>query len=238
MIPLKTKKDFLDRFIKNYVIAGFKKPGISVLAGSIFFILMAWGIPKIQTVKHLTTPMISSTPEAQDLLFIEQNISTGYSFSIILQSLDNSFDSRKFWYDLFQFEKKMAAIQGIQGVESLTPLVFRLAINVSPLGVMPEFVFRQLLSKSSEDGLIRSYLDPVSKKLRIIVHIQNQTSDQIETLLKQVRNEAELTFAQTARVSLSGQVLLLKAQTTNLVSSQLKTLFLALFVITLFTIVC
>jgi predicted RND superfamily exporter protein len=235
-ISLKTKGDFLERLVKNYLVAGFRKPGISVLTGIIFLIVMTSGIPKIQTVKHLTNPIIKSTREAQDLHFIEQHISTGYSFSIILKSLGNSFDSRKFWYDLYQFEKKIKSIHGIQGVESLTPLVFRLALKFSPAGMMPEFVFHQILSKSSENDMTRSYLDPVSKKLRIIVHIQNHSSDQIETILKQVRNEAEHTFAQKAKITLSGQLILLKSQTANLVSSQLKTLFLALFVITLLMI--
>lgn len=235
-ISHKRKGDCLDRLIKNYTIAGFKKPGISVLAGIIFFIAMASGIPEIKSVKHLTNPMIKSTREAQDLYFIEQHISTGYSFSIILKSLDNSFDSKKFWYDLYQFEKKIKSIHGIQGIESLTPLIFRLALKLSPGVIKPEIIFHHILSRSSGNDMIRSYIDPVSKKLRIIVHIQNQTSDQIETILKQVRNEAEHTFAKKARVVLSGQLILLKSQTTDLVSSQLKTLFLALLIITLLMI--
>jgi predicted RND superfamily exporter protein len=80
---------------------------------------------------------------------------------------------------------------------------------------------------------MRSYLDPGSKKLRLIVHIQNQTSDQIENILRQVREQAEISFAKTAEISLSGQLLLLRSQATDMVSSQLKTLFLALLVITL-----
>lgn len=228
----KIEGDFIDRIVKKHLTIGFKKPGITVLAGILFFIAMASGIPKIQSVKHLTNPVIKSTPEAKDLDFIEQHISTGYSFSVILKSLGKNFDYRKFWYNLYQFENKLKSIPGIQGVESLTPLVFRLSLKLSPAGVMPEFVFQQLVSKGSGDDMMRSYFDPISKSLRLIIHIKNHSSDQIETILKQVKNEAEHTFAQEIEVFLSGQLILLRSQTTDLVSSQLKTLFWALFVIT------
>lgn len=51
------KKDFLDKGIATYLTAGFNRPGLSVLAGIIFMIAMGTGIPRIQTVKHLTTPL-------------------------------------------------------------------------------------------------------------------------------------------------------------------------------------
>ena len=229
----KTKKDFLEKIIKNYVTIGFKNPGLSLLAGFLVLIIMATGIPKIKTVKHLTNPFIKTTREAEELHFIERNLSTATSFSIILTSLNNSFDSRKFWTDLYQFEKQIKSIKGIQGVESLTPLVFRLALKLSPIGIKPEIIFHQILSKNSENDMIRSYLDPDLNRIRLIVHIQNKTSDQIEAILKQVEKVAKEAFEQKARVTLSGQLILLRTQTTDLVSSQIKTLFLALFVITL-----
>jgi len=238
----KIKGDFLEKFVRNHGVIGFKKPCISVLFGIVFLIAMVSGIPKIKLVKHLTNPLIKSTREAVDIHFIEQHISTGYSFSIILKSVGNSFDSRKFWYDLHQFEKKIKAIPSIQGIESLTPLIFRAALELSPMGLMPELVFHQIQSRSLvqsknfDKDILLSYFDPVLNKLRIIVHIQNHSSDQIEAILKQVENEAEQTFAQQAEITLAGQMILLKSQTTNLVSSQLKTLFLAFVIITILMI--
>lgn len=236
------KVDFLGKFVTSYsIMIGFKKPGLSVCLGMVFLIVMLAGIPRIKPVKHLSSPMIKSTQEALDLSFIEQHISTGYSFSVVLHARGNSFDSRKFWYDLYKFEKKIKGIPGVDGVESLTPLIFRLARTLSPMGVMPELVFRQIQSKSLvqsktfDNELIRSYFDPDLKKLRIIVHIQNHSSDEIETILKQVEIESH-TFAQQAGISLAGQLILLKSQTTALVSSQLKTLFLAFFIITVLMI--
>jgi predicted RND superfamily exporter protein len=236
------KVDFLGKFVTSYyMMIGFKKPGLSVFLGMVFLIVMLAGIPRIKPVKHLSSPMIKSTQEALDLSFIEQHISTGYSFSVVLHDRGSSFDSRKFWYDLYQFEKKIKGIPGVDGVESLTPLVFLLARTLSPMGVMPELVFRQIQSKSLvqsktfDNELIRSYFDPGLKKLRIIVHIQNHSSDEIETILKQVEIESN-TFAQQAGISLVGQLILLKSQTTALVSSQLKTLFLAFFIITVLMI--
>lgn len=224
--------DSLDIFSKKSLLIGIQKPGISVMTGMIFFILMAAGIPGIETGKHLTSPMIKSTSEAADLHFIETHLLTGTSFSIILQCNDNWQESRKFWYDLYRFEKGIRSIAGIQEIESLTPLVFRTALQVSPAGAMPEFVFRQFLLKDHDSDFIRSYLDPVSKKLRIIVHIQNLGSAQTETILQRIKEEADRFLAPEIRYTFSGQLILLRSQTSDLVASQLKALFLALLVIT------
>jgi hypothetical protein len=229
----KMKGDGLDYIIQKYLVVGFKLPGLSVWAGILSLIITAWAIPNIHYTKHLSRPMIKTTPESRELEFIESNLVGTTSFSIVLTCRDNSLDSRKFWLYLYQFEKKLKAMPGVQGVESLTPLVFHLARMPSPAGIRPEKVFQQIVSQESENDLIRTYVDPASKKLRLIVHIQNQTSQEIETILKQVEIEADKAFARTAEVSLSGQLILLKSHTTDLVSSQVKSLLPVLAVITL-----
>jgi len=229
----KINEDFLKQFIENYLITGFNKPAESVWIGVAFILIMALGIPEIQTVKHLTFSTIKNTREAEDLEYIEQHISTGSSFSVILQSSDDSFKTRRFWYDLIQYEKTIRTIPGIKDIESLTNLIFKMALKFPIGGIRPEKAFDHIQAQSSENDMLRSYYDPVSKRIRIIVHIQNRTSDQIETILRQVEKEAEQIFSKKINVFLSGQLILLRSQTSDLVYSQLKTLILALFVITL-----
>ncbi|WP_300462502.1 MMPL family transporter [Desulfobacula sp.] len=229
----KTNEDFLDRFVKHCLITGFNKPALSVWLGIAFIITMAWAIPDIQMVKHLTTSTIKNTTEAKDLAYIEQHISTGTSFSVILQSVDDNFKTRGFWYDLIQYEKNIKSIPGIQGVESLTPLVFRMALKFSPGGINPEKAFDYIQAQSRGNNILRSYYNPISKKIRIIVHIQSRTSDQVEIILGKVKKEAEQIFSKKAEVTLSGQLILLRSQTADLVSSQVRTLIFALFVITI-----
>jgi len=174
---LKTTEDLLERFIKNYMIAGFNKPTLSVWLGVAFIIAMVLGIPEIQTVKHLTNSTIKNTREAKDLEYIEQYISTGTSFSVILQPLDGILKTKRFWYDLIQYEKDIKSIPGIQGVESITPLVFRLALKYSLGGIKPEKVFEQIQAQIHDNDMLRSYYNPITKKMRIILHIQSKTSD-------------------------------------------------------------
>ena len=228
---LKTQ-DFLDRFIKTILMTGFNRSTLSLLLGIAFILTMTWAIPEIKTVKNLTISTIQNSREAMDLAYIEQHLSTGTSFSVILQS-DHYFKTREFWYDLIQYEKKINSIPGIQGVESLTPVVFKIALKFSPGGIQPENVFDQIQAQSLDNDIIQSYYNPISKELRVIVHIQSRTSDQIEIILTQVKKEAEKIFAKRAKVSLSGQLILLRSQTTDLVSSQMKTLILALFIISI-----
>ncbi len=147
--------------------------------------------------------------------------------------MDDNFKKRRFWYDLVQFEENIKSIQGIKGIESLTPLVFRIALKFSPGGIKPEKIFDHIQTQDRDNDMIRSYYDPVSKKLRVIVHIQGQTSNQIEAIIKQVKKEAEQIFTKKAKITLSGQLILLRSQTSDLVSAQMKTLLLALFVITI-----
>ncbi len=229
----KTTRDLLDRVVTQYADVGFKRPVLCLVGGLVFLAAMIAGIGKIQTIKHLTHSLIQNTPESRDLEFITQRLSTGVSFSIVLEPIDDPFKSRKFWYDMFEFEQKIKTFPGIEDVESLATPVFYLARKLTPMGVMPEFVFRQMAAQSRGKDLVRSYFDPGLKKLRLEVHIQNQSSDQIEAILAQVKARADEQFSTTARVELQGQLIHLRSQTTQLVSSQLVSLVPALAVITL-----
>jgi hypothetical protein len=193
---------------------------------------MAAGIPEIKPVKHLTGPILNTTQEAREWAYIENQFCAGTSFSIVLESGKNGFNTRQFWYDLYQFETRILSIPGVQGVESLTPVVFRTALKFAAAGIRPEAVFHQMRLKTDENDLLRTYFDPDRKKLRLIVHIQSRSSDGIEAILVQAEREAVIFSGQDVRVSLSGQLILLRSQITDLVSSQLKTLVLAVFVIT------
>ncbi|ACN15667.1 putative membrane protein (RND exporter superfamily) [Desulforapulum autotrophicum HRM2] len=232
-IENKTTHDLLDRVITQYAVVGFKRPVLCLVGGMVFLVAMIAGIGKIETIKHLTHSLIKNTSESRDLEFIGQRLSTGYSFSIVLEPFDDPFKSRKVWYDMFEFERKIKTIPGVENVESLTTLVFHLALKLSPAGVMPEFVFQQMAAQSRAKDLVRTYFDPGLKKLRLVVHIQNQSSDQIETILGQVKAQADEQFSTTGQVELQGQLIRLKSQTTQLVSSQLFSLVPALTVITL-----
>lgn len=229
---LGTNRDVLERFINTYLTVGFNRPALSAWTGIVFIIVMAWAIPGIQKVKHLTNASIKNTREARDLEYIEQHISTGTSFSIILQPLNDSFKTRGFWYDLLQYEKIIKAVPGIQSIESLTPLVFAMALKFPHGGIRPEKAFEQIQIQGRGNDMLQAYYNPATQKMRIILHIHNQTSDQVEAILEQVDKEAQRVFAKTADTDLSGQLILLRAQTTNLVSAQVKTLILALAVIT------
>jgi len=237
-VALTSKNDLLEKFKNAPMTMGFTKPKTSLFLGIVFLILMGLGIPEIKSVKHLTSPMIDSTPEAMDMDYVEKNISTGHSFSLVLKDKTNRFHSKKFWYDMHQLEKQIKSMPGIQGIDSLTPFIFQLAINYSSgWMVMPELIFKQILSKIPDQGFLRSYLDPEEKKLRIIVHIQADSSAQMETTLQKIIQDSKNTMDENVEVSLSGQLILLRTQTSELVSSQLKTLLLALVVITLLIII-
>lgn len=232
-IENKTPHDLLDRAVTQYAVVGFKRPVLCLVVGVIFLVAMIAGIGKIETIKHLTHSLINNTEESRDLEFIAQRLSTGYSFSIVLEPFEDPFKSRKFWYDLFAFERKLKTFPGIEAVESLTTPVFYLALKLSPVGVMPELVFRQMAAQSRGNDLVRSYFDPGLKKLRLVVHIQNLSSDQIEAILARVKTQADEQFSTTARAELQGQLIRLRSQTSQLVSSQLFSLVPALAVITL-----
>jgi predicted RND superfamily exporter protein len=243
LISHKSKPDYLEKFRNTHMTFGFKKPEISLFLGIIFLIFIGLGIPEIQSVKHLTTPMIKSTQESLDMDYVEKNISTGHSFSLVFKDKENQFHSKKFWYDLYQLEKQIKSLEGIQGIDSLTPFVFHLAMDYSSgWMIMPELIFKQILSKTPDLGLLRSYIDPGQKdsgqkKLRIIIHMQADSSAEMETTLEKITRISKETMAENMDIYLSGQMILLRTQTSELVSSQLKTLVLALVVITLLIIV-
>lgn len=234
LIPVTTsREDTLDLFIKKYLNVGFRKPLSCLCLGTAFAVIMLWAIPQIKAVKHLTAASIKSTREAKELAYIEQHLGTGTSFSVLLQSKDDYFLKRNFWYDLAAYEKRIKAVSGVNDIESITSLIFRMALRFSSGGIKPEKIFEMMQVENQNNEMLSAYYNPLSNKMRIIVHLQSQSSDQIETILKQVRKEAEALFAQKADVTLSGQLILLRSQTTDLVSSQVDMLIFALLVITI-----
>ncbi|WP_153307432.1 efflux RND transporter permease subunit [Desulfospira joergensenii] len=229
--------DRLDRAARILKLPGFHFPRATLVLGLVFCLAMALGIPHIRTNRHLALPMLNRTPEAKEMAFIREHLSTGYSFSLVMAPRSGSFDSRQFWYDLLAFEKKIREMEGVESLDSVTPLVFRTALRFSHAGIMPEQIYQQIRSGMPVHGMITPFLDKDSGALRLVVHIRDQSPDQIEALLQEIKDRAEKSLGRRADITLAGQMIYLRSQTTGLVASQLRTLFLALGVITLFMMV-
>ena len=230
------RRDGLDLMVEKVFSFGFKFPLLSCIMAFVFLTGLIWGIPGIMSVKHLSSPMIKNTPEARDLEIVTRRLTGAYTFSLVLALDETRVNQRQFWYDMYRFEKQLASVNGIEHIDSLTPLVFQLAKTMTPAGMMPELVFQNMISRISKDALYLTYYAPQLSTYRMVVHINPESSDQIEQILTRTMQLASQSFDPPVSAFPAGRLLLLKSQTRDLVSSQLKSLFLACFAITLLMI--
>ncbi|MCG8683339.1 MAG: efflux RND transporter permease subunit, partial [Desulfobacterales bacterium] len=230
----------LDRAAHLLKIPGFKYPRAMLAGGVMFLIVAAIGIPKIGFIRHLSQPMVKHTAEAKEMAIIQDRLAAGYSFSLLLErGPEDVFKIRKFWYDLAKLENRLKNIDGVTRIDSLTSLVFRLAMGTPQAGIMPERIFSMLEEerRKNEEGetIITRFLN--DNTMRIEIHLTDLSSDQIEILLHQVETIATRMLKDSVEVSLAGQLVYLRAQNMGLVSSQLYSLGLALITITVFMII-
>ena len=80
--------------------------------------------------------------------------------------------------------------------------------------------------------MVAPFLSSDGRRIRLDVHIRDLSSRQIEELLGKIIGTARSTMKGNIRVDLAGQMIYLRYQTRGLVAAQVKTLGIALFVIT------
>ncbi|HCY84436.1 MAG TPA: hypothetical protein DHV36_04805 [Desulfobacteraceae bacterium] len=213
-------------------VPGFSTPGTTLILGLLFCIIAAAGIPEIERTRHLSLPMLGHSRAAEDVAFVRDHLSTGYSVSLVLSDSGKTFEGRPFWYELLRLEKQLKQLPGVDDVSGITSLVFKTALGFSQAGIRPELVFTGLKKEAKYREMLAPFLSGDGRKLRLEVHIQDLSSRQIEGLLEEIIGTARSVMTGNIRADLAGQMIYLRSQTQGLVAAQVNTLGTALFVIT------
>jgi predicted RND superfamily exporter protein len=233
--PRAAETDFLDRAARMLKIPGTRHVRSTLVLALGFSLVMAAGIPRLGMVKHLSQPMVNRTQTAKDMAFVRDHLSTGYSFSMVFRPKSGQAPSRRFWYDLIRLEKRIKAMDGVAGLDSIAPYIFHTALKASPAGIQPERVYAALVHSAKD--LVSAFVDPDTHAVRIEIHIHDRSSDQIETLLAGTETLAREILGNRADIGLTGQLIFLRAETTALVRAQARAMAGTLAVITLFMLV-
>ncbi|MCG8618582.1 MAG: MMPL family transporter, partial [Desulfobacterales bacterium] len=211
---------------------GFSTPGITLILGLVFCMIAAAGIPKIEETRHLSLPMLGHSQAAKDMAYVREHLSTGTSVSLVFTDPGGYFEKRQFWYDMLGLEKQLKQVSGVEEISGITGLVFKTALGFSQAGIRPELVFSQLGKHKDYRVMVAPFLSSDGRRIRLDVHIRDLSSRQIEELLGKIIGTARSTMKGNIRVDLAGQMIYLRYQTRGLVAAQVKTLGIALFVIT------
>ncbi len=229
---LEKVKDSISKHHKLYVVMGFSAAGI-LLAGA----------PLIKTDPQIFRQLGQSSPEVRDIGFVEANLSSVHSVQLVLEAQDNAFRKPDVWKKVREVEHLLRKNPEVVTTDSFLHFLEymysmaeggqtdRKDLLDGPGGISQLL----LVTGLNPDGkkMIRSHLDDAFKTLRISVRIKNSPSVAIVDTIEQIRSGAELVVAGTAKVTVTGEPVVVAAQGEELVRSEIYSLFIAIGIITL-----
>ena len=239
----KMSRDYLSRFygwLGEFVF----KHGRRLLVLSLAFIgIMSTGLAFVKTDEPITHMLRDWTPEARDIRFVEKNLLPVTTVSIFVDGDDGTFKRTESWMKVKSLEDRLSELPAVHRTESLLPLMKTLNTFMCDTDSGDSALFRrteaipQLLAMSScSTEASRSFAWYVNKKcnrMRLSVTLDIQPNAHLAAVIGEVEDLAKSELEGSGDVFVTGHLAIGAAQATNLIRTQMLSLLVALFVITL-----
>lgn len=235
-------RDWMDYILLRLEKGVFSRPRVFVTAGVVMTAFLFAGTPYIRSDTQLLRMLTDTTPEVQDILFVEQNLSAVHSLELILSSPDDAFKDPAVWKNVADMQMRFAQIPEIVSVDSFLPLLEYLnqlagdtTSGTSDLFSDPALI-PQLLSITSlsadGDRVAKRFVNSDFNRLHLSIRIKNSPTVPIRETIDQIRAVAESAMKGSADVSVTGELAVLAHQTSELIDDQIRSMFLAAIIIT------
>lgn len=230
-------RDWFDRLLAGLEKSIFSHPRVFVAIGLGITAVLFAGAPFIKTDAQILRMLKDSTPEVQDLQFVERNLSAVHSVELTLEAGPNGFKDPNMWRKVAEVEKRLANTPEVVSIDSLLPLLqylnVLLAKDKQPStefytnpALIPQLL--ALINMSPEGKRVaRRFLNEGSDTLHLSVRIRNSESVPINTTIQRIREAAEPVMGNAARVVVTGDLAVVADQTTNLITDQVRSMILA-----------
>lgn len=232
--------DLLERTI-------FKHHRASVIVGGLFTATMLAGIPFIHSDTQIVRMLSDRTPEMKDIRFVEDNLANIHSVEIFLEADRNAFKKPENWTKVWNLEQHLRKMPEVVATDSFLSLMGYLAevlkgpdCSAKDVCSDPRLISDLLAATSvSSDGqaMLRRFLDRGFGKMHITVWIRNSPDVPITETIEHLRDAAASSMGQVGTVTVTGDLAVFAAQAEVLVRSQLYSLVLAFFLITVLLMV-
>jgi predicted RND superfamily exporter protein len=234
--------DFVAQMLARMKEAVFNHYRLVTAVGLVFTATMVAGVHLVRSDTQILRMLSSSTQEIKDLQFVEERLTAVHSLELLIEAQEGTFKSTDAWKKVAELDEKLQRIPEVVSTDSFLPLLKHLQDSLgdssgsennlfSNPALLPQLLM--LTSMSSEGRRLTSrYLDDGSGRLHISVRIKNSPSIPIIDTIEAVRSTAESVMDGHGRITVTGDISVFAAQASALVRSQLRSLSLALILIT------
>jgi hypothetical protein len=234
--------DWADDVLKKIEDAIFSHHRLFVGVGIAITVILFAGAPLIRSDPQILRMLSDSAPEVQNINFVEKNLAPVNSLELMLEAEENDFKKPAMWQKVRDLEQRLKQIPEVVDTDSFLPLLEYLKNVVQgsnqpdkDLFADPALVPQLLVVTSlSADGerLVRRHLNSNYDRLHISVRIRNSPTVPIEKTIERIRATSDSVMKGVAKTTVTGDLVVVAHQASELISDQIKAMFLAAAIIT------
>lgn len=233
---------WLDKLLTGVENAIFSHHRVFVAIGVAITLILFAGTPLVRSDPQVLRWLSDSTPEVKDLQFVEKNLAAFNTIELMLQAPPNTFKDPAAWKKVSELEQALHQHPEVASVDSLLPLLTYLN-NLLGSGTEPgkdlfsnKALIPQLLTLTtmSSEGkrVVRRFVNDSFDAVHISVRIRNSPSVPIGETIAAIRSIADSVIGPTARVTVTGDLVVVQDQAANLIKDQIWSMFIAITIIT------
>lgn len=242
LVTSRTSRDTLDRVLGTFQRFIFGHHVRFVGIGAVVTLLLLAGAPMIRSDTQLLRMLSPATSEVQDIMFVQNNLTSVSSLEIMLETRPNGFKEAALWKKVAELEKRLKDVPDVVGMDSFLPMLEYSRDVLDPgrhsdtdLFSNPKLIPELLtMLAMNTDGrrLTRRFLDQGLDRMRISVRIKNSPGIPIGDTMERLSETAVKAMNGTARAVVTGDLAVFAVQTSALIQDQIKSMILAAPIIT------
>jgi uncharacterized protein len=235
-------RDWLDSGLLRLENVIFSYPRVFVLAGLLMAVFLFAGTPYIRSDTQILRMLTDKTPEVQDIAFVEKNLSAVNSLELMLSAEDGSFKDPDVWKKVADMQSRFSKMPEIVSVDSFLPLLEYLNTLVGDAPKGTEDIFSDpalipqllMITSLSPDGerVAKRFVNSDYSRLHLSIRFKNSPDVPIGQTIEEIRATADAAMKGSAKVSVTGELAVIAHQTSELITDQIRSMFLAIVIIT------
>ncbi len=205
--------------------------------------VMVAGVPFIRSDPQILRMLGDSTPEMQDLNFVEENLAPVHSLEVVISAQPGAFKNAEAWRQVRRFVEGLETAPEIHRTESLLNVMRYLDRIIAEngaagdslftkSGAIPQYLAMMSLSPGGRRILDR-YMNEDADEIRVSVRIINSPDTPLSRTIDRIKSAGREVFGPHAKVAATGALQVFEAQGAELVRAQTVSLILALTCITI-----
>ncbi len=234
--------DWMSRILKINERTILNHHRLVVIAGIALTAFLFAGTPRVHSDPQILRWLKADSPEVQDIKFVERNLTPIASLEVVLEADDGAFKKADVWQKVEEFEERVRQLPQVTSLDSYLPFLKYMNRLVQGQEATEKNLFSdgrivpQLLhlTSLSDEGkrLGQRFLDESLDRLHLVIRFQNTPEVSILDIIEQVRAAAESAMKGVAQVLVTGELAVVASQATDLIRSQIYSMFLAFAIIT------